>query len=69
MATNAATRNTELPAALQEQMEPLPALAELRSVSQEMRSRKINNGRSTSRTLVAWADRIDAALDTIGGEA
>lgn len=43
--------------------------AQLRAISAEMRSRKINHGRNVSPTLVAWADKIDAALDAsrIGG--
>jgi hypothetical protein len=39
----------------------------LRAVAVELRCRKINHNRSTSPTLVAWAARIDAALDHLEG--
>lgn len=35
---------------------------ELNAVADEMRKRLVNNGKHTSPTLIAWADRIDAAL-------
>lgn len=38
---------------------------ELRAISREMRERKVNGGKRTSPTLIAWADRIDAALARI----
>lgn len=34
----------------------------LREIAEEMRARKVNHGKTTSPTLIAWADRIDAAL-------
>lgn len=36
------------------------------AVVSEMRNRLINNGKNTSPTLIAWADRIDAAFKGIG---
>lgn len=38
----------------------LAAIHELESVIAEMRERKVNNGRSTSPTLHAWAERLTA---------
>lgn len=38
-------------------------ITELRAITAEMRSRKINHGKNVSPTLIAWADRIDAAVE------
>lgn len=38
------------------------AVKEVNAVANEMRNRLVNHGRSTSPTLIAWADRLDAAL-------
>lgn len=38
------------------------AEVELAEVTAEMRARKVNNGKHTSPTLEAWADRVDAAV-------
>lgn len=39
--------------------------AEILAVTAEMRARQVN-GKNQSPTLVAWADRIDEALKSIG---
>lgn len=44
----------------------LNALLDLRRVAAIMREHKVNSGKSTSPTLVGWADRIDRDLDIIG---
>lgn len=38
------------------------AVREVNAVANEMRNRLVNHGRSHSPTLIAWADRLDAAL-------
>lgn len=38
------------------------ALADVLAIAREMRERRVNNGKHTSPTLIAWADRIDAAV-------
>ena len=42
-------------------------IAELRALSAELRGRRVNHGRNPSFTLIAFADRIDAALARVGG--
>lgn len=37
-------------------------VAGLLVIADEMRSRKVNHGRETSPTLIAWANRIEAAV-------
>lgn len=37
-------------------------------ILKEMRQRRVNNGKHTSPTLEAWADRLEAALFAQGGE-
>jgi len=44
--------------------EGVRGLDAVREVLAEMRERKINHGRDTSPTLVAWADRIERAITT-----
>lgn len=44
--------------------EGVSGLDAAREVLAEMRERKINHGRDTSPTLVAWADRIERAITT-----
>ena len=44
------------------------AMLEVCAVLKEMRSRKVNHGRSTSPTLIAWANRLDAAIEVFRGD-
>ena len=36
---------------------------DIKAVIAEMRDRKVNHGKDTSPTLLAWADRLEAALN------
>ncbi len=40
----------------------------LAQVTSEMRARKVNGGKHESPTLIAWADRIDAAVAAVYDE-
>lgn len=42
------------------------ARADLGVVLREMRDRKVNHGRGTSPTLLAWAKRLELAADCLG---
>lgn len=39
-----------------------PAYVAIMQVAEEMRNRRVNNGRHESATLVAWADRLEKAI-------
>lgn len=40
----------------------------VREITREMRLRRVNNGKHTSPTLIAWADRIDTAVSALIAE-
>ena len=46
----------------------MSAQVDVLAITQEMRARRVNNGKHTSPTLIAWADRIDAAVAALIAE-
>lgn len=46
----------------------MSAQVDVLAITREMRERRVNNGKHTSPTLIAWADRIDAAVAALIAE-